>query len=88
MDISSLTRDIKNNSSTFINESNFLKKKFQWQGGFGAFSYSHSDIGRIYNYILNQEAHHHKQKFREEFIGLLNEFEIEHKPQYLFDWIL
>ena len=87
MSISDLVRDIKNNSTNFINESGFLKRKFEWQGGFGAFSYSQSHIERVYNYILNQEAHHKKQTFKDEYNGLLDEYGIERKPEYLFDWI-
>ncbi len=87
MAISDLVRDIKNNSSKFINEKKFIKGKFQWQEGYGAFSYSHSQMGQVYNYILNQEQHHKKQTFKEEYIDFLNKFEIEHKPEYLFEWI-
>src|SRR6185436_2552263 len=87
MAISDLVRDIKNNSSKFVNEKNWVKGKFQWQEGYGAFSYSHSQIEQVYNYILNQEQHHKKKTFKEEYIDLLNKFEIEHKPEYFFDWI-
>ncbi len=87
MAVSSLVRDIKNNSTNFINESQFLKKRFQWQDSFGAFSYSRSDIDRVYNYILNQEQHHRKQTFKDEYIGLLDEFDVEYNPRYLFEWI-
>ena len=85
--ISDLVRDIKNNSSKFINESGFIKGKFQWQEGYGAFSYSQSHVERVYNYILNQEQHHSKKTFKDEYVEFLTEFEIEHKPFYLFDWI-
>ncbi len=85
--ISDLVRDIKNNSSKFVNEKGFVKGKFQWQEGYGAFSYSHSQIEDVYNYILNQEEHHKKKTFREEYIEFLNKFEIEHKSAYLFEWI-
>ncbi len=87
MAISDLIRDIKNNSSRYINEKNYVRGKFRWQEGYGAFSYSHSQIPQVYNYILNQEAQHQKKTFREEYTELLNKFEIEHKPEYLFDWI-
>jgi len=85
--ISDLVRDIKNNSSKFINEKGFLKNKFQWQEGYGAFSYSHSQIKRVYNYILNQENHHGKKSFREEYLEMLNKFEVDYKDDYLFDWL-
>jgi len=87
MAISDLVRDIKNNSSKFINERKFVKGRFQWQEGYGAFSYSHSQIEQVYNYILNQKEHHKKRTFKEEYIDFLNKFEIEHKPEYLFEWI-
>ncbi|MBI3112277.1 MAG: IS200/IS605 family transposase [Ignavibacteriales bacterium] len=87
MAISDLVRDIKNNSTNFINEKGFLRRRFSWQEGFGAFSYSHSHIGRVYNYILRQEEHHRKKSFRKEYTELLKKFNIEHNPKYLFDWI-
>jgi REP element-mobilizing transposase RayT len=86
MAISDLARDIKNNSSKFINEKGFVKGKFSWQEGYGAFSYSHSQIGNVYDYILNQEAHHKKKTFKEEYLDLLKKFEIEFDEKYLFDW--
>jgi putative transposase len=86
MAISDLVRDIKNNSTNFINEQNLLGKKFRWQEGFGAFTYSHSHINRVYNYILNQEVHHQKKTFRDEYMELLKKFEIDHDERYLFEW--
>jgi putative transposase len=87
MSISDLVRDIKNNSSNFINDNKFVKGKFSWQEGYGAFSYSHSHIENVYKYILNQEAHHKRKKFREEYFELLKVFEIEFEEKYLFEWI-
>lgn len=87
MAISDLVRDIKNNSSKFINDKKYLKGKFNWQEGYGVFSYSHSQIKRVYDYILNQENHHRKKTFKEEYLELLKKFEVEHKPDYLFEWI-
>jgi putative transposase len=87
MTISDLVRDIKNNSSKFINDKKFVKGKFSWQEGYGAFSYSHSHIGRVYNYILEQEKHHNKRTFKEEYLEMLEKFEIEFKHEYVFDWI-
>ena len=86
MSISDLVRDIKNNSSNFINDNEWTKKKFRWQGGYGAFSYSHSHIDNVYNYILNQEMHHKKKTFKEEYIDFLKKFEIEYEEKYLFEW--
>jgi putative transposase len=86
MAISDLVRDIKNNSSNFINSHNFLKTKFCWQKGFGAFSYSRSQIERVYRYILNQEEHHKRKTFKTEYLDLLRKFEIEYDERYLFEW--
>ena len=85
MTISDLVRDIKNNSTNFINEKKLVKGKFSWQEGYGAFSYSHSQINDVYNYILNQEEHH-KKNFKEEYLEFLNKFEIPFEERYLFDW--
>ncbi len=87
MCISDLVRDIKNNTSNFINEKNFIQGKFSWQEGYGAFSYSHSQIEHVYEYILNQEEHHRKKTFKEEYIGFLKKFSIVHDEKYLFEWI-
>lgn len=87
MNISDLARDLKNNSSKFINEKGYLKTKFEWQVGFGAFSYSSSHIDNVYKYIQNQEQHHKKKAFKKEFLELLKKYEIEYDDKYLFDWI-
>ena len=87
MSISDLMRDVKNNSSKFINDKGFVKDKFSWQEGYGAFSYSHSQIEQVYNYILNQEMHHQKKTFKEEYLEFLTKYEIEYKNEYLFDWL-
>ena len=87
MPISDLVRDIKNNSSNFINKQGFVRGKFSWKDGYGVFSYSHSHIQKVYNYILNQEKHHHKKTFKDEYLELLEKFEIEYNEKYLFDWI-
>jgi putative transposase len=85
--ISELVRDIKCNSSKFINESKWLKSNFSWQEGFGAFSYSNEDLHYVVNYILNQEQHHRKRSFKEEYLKLLEQYEIEYDSDYLFDWV-
>ena len=87
MAISDLVRDIKNNSSNFINKNKLVKGKFSWQEGYGAFSYSHSHIKQVYNYILNQEQHHYKKTFKEEYLEFLHKFEVEYDEKYLFEWI-
>src|SRR6478609_6812986 len=86
MNISDLVRDIKNNSSNFVNDHKLVKGKFSWQEGYGAFSYSQSHIGKVYDYILNQEQHHKNETFREEYVSFLKKFEIEFDEKYLFEW--
>ncbi|WP_318343272.1 IS200/IS605 family transposase [Flagellimonas baculiformis] len=83
--ISDLVRDIKANSSRFINEKRWIKGKFEWQTGFGAFSYSHSHLDKIVQYIKNQEKHHAKKSFKEEYVAFLETFQIDYDNNYLFD---
>ena len=85
--VSDLVRDIKAGSSKFINDSKWIKGKFNWQEGFGAFSYSRSHIDNVVKYILNQEEHHNKKTFKEEYLDFLEKFEIEYDQKYVFDWI-
>jgi putative transposase len=85
--ISDLVRDVKNNSSNFINSKKMVSGKFSWQEGFGAFSYGQSQVESVFNYISNQEVHHQKKTFREEYLDMLNKFEIQYDEKYLFDWI-
>ena len=87
MNISDLVRDIKNNSSKFINEQRFLKGKFSWQEGYGAFSYAHSQIESVYQYILKQEEHHMKKTFKGEYLDFLQKFKIDYSEKYLFEWL-
>ncbi|PKP26820.1 MAG: transposase [Bacteroidetes bacterium HGW-Bacteroidetes-2] len=87
MNISDLVRDIKNNSSKFINEQKYLPVKFSWQEGYGVFSYSHSHIDNVYKYIANQEEHHKKKSFKEEYLDFLEKFQVEYNEKYLFDWL-
>ena len=82
-----LVRDIKANSSKFINEKKWIPGKFAWQSGYGAFSYSKSHIKNVISYINNQELHHNKSSFKEEYLRLLNKFEVEYDEKYLFEWI-
>lgn len=83
--ISDLVREIKNNSSTFINEKKWLPGKFAWQEGYSAFSYTHECVERVYQYILNQEEHHRKRTFREEYVSLLKEFNIQFEERFLME---
>ena len=82
--LSDLIRDIKSNSSKFINEQKWTNGKFEWQKGFGAFSYSHSQLTNIIKYIENQEEHHKTKTFREEYIAFLKLFDIDFKDEYIF----
>lgn len=85
--LSDLVRDMKNNSSGFINEKKWVQGKFNWQKGFGAFSYGHSQMDAVVKYIRNQEKHHAKKTFREEYLEMLEKFEVEYDERYLFEWI-
>ncbi len=87
MSLSDLIRDVKNNTTNFINDKKFINTKFSWQEGYGAFSYSHSQLDTVYQYMLNQEEHHKKKTFKAEYLELLEKFEIEYDEKYLFDWI-
>jgi putative transposase len=87
MSVSDLMRDVKNNTTNFINEKKYLNQKFFWQEGFGAFSYSKSHVENVYKYILNQEAHHKKKAFKKEYLQLLKKFEIEYDEKYLFKFL-
>jgi REP element-mobilizing transposase RayT len=82
--LSDLVRDIKANSSKFINEQRWIVGRFSWQQGFGAFSYSRSQIGAVIRYIENQPKHHAKKSFREEYIELLEKFNVDYKLKYIF----
>jgi putative transposase len=85
--LSDLVREIKKSSNEFIAQRGFTEKKFNWQEGFGAFSYSHSHIDRVIKYILRQKEHHQKSTFKKEYITLLQKFQITHDEKYLFDWL-
>ena len=82
--ISDLLQDIKGGSSGWINKSKFIQGKFRWQDGYGAFSYSRSQLPRLINYVHNQQLHHKKKTFLEEYRGILDRLEIDHDPKYLF----
>lgn len=84
--ISDLVRDIKAGSSGFINDNKWIRGRFNWQEGFGAFSRSHSEIDRVVKYIQNQAEHHRKRTFKEEYLELLKEFAVEYELKYLFRW--
>lgn len=83
--ISDLLQDIKRNSALWINQKGFVNGKFEWQEGYGAFSYSKSHVSSVISYIENQEEHHKKISFRDEYLEFLKKFEIEYNEKYIFD---
>ena len=84
--VSDTVHDIKRSSSLFINNEKLFSGKFSWQEGYGGFTYSRSQIADVYKYIENQELHHKKRTFREEYIDILTKNEIEFDQQFLFDF--
>ena len=84
--ISDTVWEIKRSTSLFINEKKWFKNKFNWQDGYGGFSYSRSQIDKVYKYIQNQQQHHHRQTFKEEYTEFLKKFEIEYDQQFLFEF--
>jgi len=85
--LSDLIREIKKSTNTFINDNKLTQHLFSWQEGYGAFSYSHSQITGVINYVKNQKEHHKKKTFKDEYISFLKAFNIAHDERYLFDWI-
>jgi putative transposase len=86
MEISDLIKEIKVETNEFINGKKWMRSKFAWQDGYGAFSYSHSHIGAVMKYIQNQELHHKKKTFRQEYKQLLEKFKIPYEDKYLFEF--
>ena len=82
--LSDLMKIVKQESTNWINKNNLSNEEFAWQGGYGAFSYSKSDVDRVARYIKDQAIHHQKQNFEEEYTGLLDEFEIDFDERYIF----
>lgn len=82
--ISELVQDIKGNSSTWINKRKLIQGRFEWQEGYGAFSYSKSQVKDVIKYIENQEEHHRIKSFREEYLNFLEKFEVEYDKKYIF----
>lgn len=85
--ISDFIKEIKVESNEFINSKKWIRGRFTWQEGYGVFSYSHSHIDRVARYVMNQEAHHRKQTFRDEYHELLDKFQVAYDEKYLFDFI-
>ena len=82
--LADLMQDIKGSSSKWINDKNYVYGKFEWQAGYGAFTYSHSQISSVIKYIQNQEVHHKTSTFKEEYVSFLKAFEINYNENYLF----
>lgn len=82
--ISDLMQDIKGSSSKWINQKGFIKGKFEWQEGYGAFSYGKSQVKDVIAYIENQEQHHSRKTFRDEYMDFLKKFDVEYDEQYIF----
>jgi REP element-mobilizing transposase RayT len=86
--ISDVMKVVKAKSSKYINENQLTRSRFEWQVGYGVFSYSHSHIDNVYHYIKNQEKHHSTSSFQNEYLELLEKFEIKHDGEYLFESLL
>ncbi|MEI6519893.1 MAG: IS200/IS605 family transposase [bacterium] len=86
--LSELIREVKKSSNVFINDKRFVPYNFNWQEGYGAFSYSHNQLDNVINYINNQKEHHRKQTFKEEYLNFLRMNNISFKEEYLFEWII
>ncbi len=86
--VSELMKTVKAKSSKYINDNSLTTNRFEWQRGFGVFSYRQRDIDMIFKYIQDQEEHHKKQTFHEEYLELLTEFEIEYDEQYIFEELI
>jgi putative transposase len=84
--IADFIKEIKVESNEFINDKKWMKTKFSWQEGYGVFSYSHSHIDRVVKYVLNQEQHHRKKTFQQEYVDFLRKFEIPFEDRFLFDF--
>jgi putative transposase len=87
MSMADFMEEVKAISSKFINEKGWVKGKFEWQRGYGVFSYSRSQIDNVIKYIMNQQDHHKKKTFKEEYLEFLKKFEVEYDERYLFEWI-
>ena len=87
MAVADLVREIKADSSTFVNKNKLVHGRFNWQEGYGAFSYGHSQLDTIIRYIQNQEQHHKRSSFKNEYLTLLRKFDIAFEEKYVFEFI-
>ena len=83
--VSEVMKNVKAKSSKYINDRYLTKSRFEWQKGYGVFSYSQSQVSTVYNYIKNQEAHHRKQSFSAEYVELLRKFNVSYDEKYIFE---
>jgi REP element-mobilizing transposase RayT len=83
--LADLVREIKKSSGNYVKEKGFTQHNFEWQSGYGAFSYSHSALGNVIEYINNQKEHHRKKTFTEEYVEFLEKFGVEFEKQYIFE---
>ena len=88
LSISEVMKSVKAKSSKWINESGFLEHRFEWQPGYGAFTYSQSQLSSVHRYIKNQQKHHQQMNFKEEYIKLLDKFQVEYDERFLFDELI
>ena len=87
MALADLVREIKADSANFINENKWVRGRFSWQEGYGAFSYGHSQLDTIIRYIQNQEKHHRRRSFKEEYLAWLKKYDIAFEEKYVFEFI-
>lgn len=87
MALADLVENIKTDSSKLINHNKWVRGRFSWQEGYGAFSYGHSQLDRVIRYIQNQEKHHERQSFKSEYMSLLRKFDIGFEEKYVFKFI-
>ncbi|MDZ7881039.1 MAG: IS200/IS605 family transposase [Saprospiraceae bacterium] len=83
--VSELMKTVKAKSLKYINDKRLTGSRFEWQEGYGAFSYSHSQITKVYEYVKNQEEHHKKQTFRDEYVNFLTKFNVPYDERYIFE---
>ena len=86
--VSELMKTVKAKSSKYINDHRLTRERFEWQEGYGVFSYSQSSVDKVYKYIKSQEAHHKKQTFRDEYLDFLKKFKVEYDEQYIFQELI
>jgi len=87
LSISDFVKEVKMASNEFLNDKAWMKNHFNWQEGYGVFSYGHSQIDKVAKYVLNQERHHQKKTFRQEYLAFLDKFQIQFEEQYLFQFL-